>query len=181
MGLIVAGVLGWFLFHTYREKNRFMFGSVVLVALAWFVITFLVSPTRTLMWQILSGALGELVFAGFILVAFHFPGPDRLRWDFWRWVAAIPAAICFTHALMLWYGASSDVSQIPWGSAIGSESDGDMNRLVAQFGWTAPELARFYLNVGYLAVTALTVAYAYAVHRFIHRKRGQSPFSRFRR
>ncbi|MGB5374841.1 MAG: zf-TFIIB domain-containing protein [Polyangiales bacterium] len=181
MGLIVAGVLGWLLFHTYREKNRFMFGSVSVVTFAWFVITFLVSPTRTLMWQILSGALGELVFAGFILIAFHFPGPDRFRWDFWRWVALIPAAVCFTHALMLWHGASTDVSQIPWGSALGSESDGDMNRLVAQFGWKAPELAGFYLNVGYFGVTALAAAYAYSAYRLVQRKRGQSPFSLFRR
>ena len=132
------------------------------------------------MWQILSGALGELVFAGFILIAFHFPGPDRFRWDFWRWVAVIPAAVCFTHALMLWHGASTDVAQIPWGSAVGSESDGDMNRLVAQFGWTAPELARFYLNVGYLGVTALAAAYAYAGYRLLQRKRGLSPFSLFK-
>jgi Zn-finger nucleic acid-binding protein len=181
MGLIVASVLGWLLFHTYREKNWFMFSSVSVVGFAWFVITFLISPTRTLMWQILSGALGELVFAGFILIAFHFPGPDRFRWDFWRWVAVIPAAVCFTQALTLWYGASSDVSKIPWGSAIGSESDGDMNRLVAQFGWTANELAGFYLNVGYLGVTALAVAYFYAAYRLVQRKRGLSPFSVFRR
>ena len=174
MGLIVASVLGWFLYHTYREKNWFMFGSVSVVTFAWFVITFLVSPTRTLMWQILSGALGELVFAGFILVAFHFPGPDRLRWDFWRWVAVIPAAVCFMHALTLWHGASTDVSKIPWGSAVGSESDGDMNRLVAQFGWTPPELAGFYANVGYLGITALAVAYAYAVYRLVRGRRGMS-------
>lgn len=171
MGLIVASVLGWLLFHTYSEKNRFMFGSVSVVALAWLVITFLISPRTTLMWQILSGALGELVFAGFILIAFHFPGPDRLRWDFWRWVALVPAAVCFTHALTLWHGAASDVSKVPWGSAIGEENDGDMNRLVGQFGWNANELADFYLNVGYLAVTALVAAYAYAVYRLIRRKR----------
>jgi hypothetical protein len=27
MGLLVASVLGWLLFHTYREKNRFMLGN----------------------------------------------------------------------------------------------------------------------------------------------------------
>ncbi len=171
MGLIVAGVLGWLLFHTYREKNRFMLGSVSVVTLAWIVITFLISARTTLMWQILSGALGELLFAGFILIAFHFPGPDRLRWDFWRWVALIPAAVCFTHAVTLWRSAVADLSKMPWGSAIGSESDGDMNRLVGQFGWTAIELAEFYRNVGYLAVTVLVAAYAYAVYRLIRRKR----------
>jgi len=171
MGLVVASVLGWFLFHTYREKNRFMFGTAVGITLAWAVITCLVSPSTTLMWQILSGALGEIVLGAFILIAFHFPGPDRLRWDFWRWVALIPAALCFTHALRLWRSATGDTSKIPWGSAIGSESDGDMNRLVRHFGWNANELAAFYLNVAYLGVAVLVAAYAFAVYRLIRKKR----------
>ena len=176
MGLLVAGLLGWLMFHTYREKNWFMLGSASLILLAWAVITFLVPPWRTLMWQILSGALGEIVFGAFLLIAFHFPLPDRFRWDFWRWIALIPAALCFTQVLLLWRAASADVSQMPWGSAIGSESDGDMNRLVREFGWNAPELAGFYLNVAYLALAALAAAYAYAAYRLLKRKRGQSPF-----
>jgi len=175
MGLLVATVLGWLIFHTYREKNWFMLSSVSAVLLAWAVITFVVPPRQTLMWQILSGALGEIVFGGFLLVAFHFPLPDRLRWDFWRWIALVPAALCFTQALMLWRTVSADVSQMPWGSAIGSESDGDMNRLVQQFHWSANDLADLYLNAAYVLVTALAIGYGYAVWRFM-RKRGQSPF-----
>jgi hypothetical protein len=178
MGLVVAVVLGWLLFHTYREKNWFMLGSTAVVSLAWAVITFLIPPSRTLMWQILAGALGELVFGAFLLVAFHFALPDRLRWDFWRWIALIPAALCFTQATMLWRTVSADVSQMPWGSAIGSDSDGDMNRLVQQFHWNANDLADFYLNIAYLGLTALAIAYTYAAYRFLQRKRGQSPFSK---
>jgi hypothetical protein len=178
MGLVVAVVLGWLLFHTYREKNWFMLGSTAVVSLAWAVITFLIPPSRTLMWQILAGALGELVFGAFLLVGFHFALPDRLRWDFWRWIALIPAALCFTQATMLWRTVSADVSQMPWGSAIGSDSDGDMNRLVQQFQWNANDLADFYLNIAYLGLTALAVAYTYAAYRFLQRKRGQTPFSK---
>ena len=178
MGVIVASVLGWLLFHTYREKNWFMLGSASVVTLAWAVMTFLIPPVQTLMWQVLSGALGELVFGSFILVAFHFALPDRLRWDFWRWIILIPAGLCFTQAVMLWRTVSSDVSQMPWGSAIGSESDGDMNRLVQQHGWSANELADFYLSVAYLGLTALVIAYSYAAYRFIQRRRGQALFAK---
>jgi Zn-finger nucleic acid-binding protein len=166
MGLLVASVLGWLIFHTYREKNWFMLGCASAVLLAWAVITFVIPPRQTSMWQILSGVLGEIVFGGFLLIAFHFPLPDRLRWDFWRWVALIPAALCFTHALLLWRTVSADVSQMPWGSAIGSESDGDMNRLVQQFGWSANDLADLYLTTAYFALAALAAAYAYALYRF---------------
>lgn len=178
MGGIVASVLGWLLFHTYREKNWFMFASASVVTLAWAVATFIIDPRRTLMWQILSGALGEVVFGSFLLVAFHFALPDRLRWDFWRWIALVPAALCFTQATMLWRTVASDVSQMPWGSAIGAESDGDMNRLVQQFHWNANDLAAVYLNAAYLGLTALAITYAYSTYRFLQRKRGQTPFSK---
>ena len=174
MGFVVASILGWLLFHTYREKNWFMLASTSVVLLAWAVITFLIPPSRTLMWQILSGALGEIVFGAFLLIAFHFPLPDRMRWDFWRWMALIPAALCFTQALVLWRAASTDLAKMPWGSAIGAESDGDMNRLVRHHGWTAPDLAGFYLNVAYLGLTALAIAYTYAAYRQL-RKKGDSP------
>jgi len=171
MGFVVFGVLGWLIFHTYRENNRFMLVSSSLMMLVWFVVTFLISARTTLMWQILSGALGEIFFGAFILIAFHFPLPDRLRWDFWRWVVTIPAAICFTQAFQLWRRAASDISQLPWGSALGEASDGDMNRLVASFGWTAPELAEFYLHASYVGAAVLAGAYLYAIYRLVQRRR----------
>ena len=175
MGLLVVGLLGWLMFHTYREQNWFMLVTASVALAAWAVATFLIRPGTTLMWQILAGALGELVFGAFVLIAFHFPLPDRLRWDFWRWVSLIPAALCFAQAIVLWRRVSADVSQMPWGSAIGSESDGDMNRLVQQFGWSANDIADFYVNAAYLAMAALGVAYVCATYRVLRTKRGRIP------
>jgi hypothetical protein len=164
-GIVVAGLLGWLGYHSWREQSRFgmLLASALLViqvGMSWLV------PTRfTLMLQLLGGALGELVLGALLLVAFHFPLPDRLRWDFWRWPALIPGAVCFAHALLLWIHATSDPSVIPWGAAIGDESDGDMNRLVRDFGWSAAELASFYLKAGMLSALGLVAAYALAWHR----------------
>ena len=165
MGVIVVGVLGWLMFHTRREKNHFMLGVAAALLATWAIATFLISPTTTLMWQILAGALGEIVFGAFLLVAFHFPLPDRFRWDFWRWAALVPAGLCFVQAVRLWRTVSADVSQMPWGSAIGADSDGDMNRLVQQFSWSANDLADFYLAVAYACLLVLFVTYGYAAYR----------------
>jgi Zn-finger nucleic acid-binding protein len=165
MGGLVVGVLGWLMFHMQREKNYFMFSIAAVILSSWAITTFLVSPRTTLMWQILAGALGEILFGAFLLVAFHFPLPDRFRWDFWRWAALVPAGLCFVHAMRLWRTVAADVSQMPWGSAIGADSDGDMNRLVQQFGWSANDLADFYLAVAYACLVALFVTYAYAAYR----------------
>lgn len=167
MGLLVAAVLGWLMAHAHREESWFMLGAAGVVLLTWAVMTFAVSPSRTLMWQILAGGLGEIVLTAFLLVAFFFPLPDRFRWDFWRWPALLPAALALTHATLLWRTVASDVSQMPWGSAIGSESDGDMNRLVQQFGWSANDLADVYLGTAYVSLGVLAVALAYATLRFV--------------
>ena len=107
-------------------------------------------------------------------VAFHFPLPDRLRWDFWRWVAIVPAALCLVHAVLLWRTVAADVSQMPWGSAIGDDSDGDMNRLVQQFSWSANELAEVYLTTAYLGLAAIALTYGYAVYRQLRRRNTSS-------
>lgn len=172
MGSLMVGVLSWLMFHTWREGNRFMFGVAITVLATWALMTFAIPANQTLEWQILSGALGEIVFGSFLLVAFHFPLPDRFRWDFWRWVALLPASLCFVHALLLWRTVSADVSQMPWGSAIGSESDGDMNRLVQQFAWSANDLADLYSSIAQACLVVLAAAYAYAAYRM---RRGRTP------
>lgn len=176
MGLVVASALGWLGYRAYQEDNRFAMGVAATLLFIQAIFTLALPTDLTLMWQILSGAMAELLFGAFLLVAFHFPLPDRLRWDFWRWVAIIPGALCFTQAMLLWRRASNDLNHMPWGAALGAESDGDMNRLVGQFGWSAQELADFYLRTGYVCVIALVAAYVYAVVRH-YRANGSLPLS----
>lgn len=175
-GLALAGVLGWFGFHSWREGRRF--GVVVAGALlaAQLGLSCFVSARTSLMCQILGGGLGEIVLGGLVLVAFHFPLPARLRWDFWRWPALLPGGVCFGHAALTWIAAARDTRRIPWGSAIGDESDGDMNRLVHGFGWSATELARFYL--GGVCVGALLIAAAYVLALGRWRAQGMARISR---
>jgi hypothetical protein len=169
-GLVVAAGLAWFGHHSWREESRFGVALAGALLLAQVGISWLVPARFTLMLQILGGALGELVLGALLLAAFHFPLPDRLRWDFWRWPALLPGAVCFGQALLVWIRASGDPSSIPWGAAIGDESDGDMNRLVRDFGWSAAELASFYLKAGVFSGLGLVVAYALAWRRHLQRR-----------
>lgn len=170
-GLFVASLLIWFGVHSWRERSHFGVGLAGTLLLLQLTISWLIPARHTLMLQILSGVLGEILLSGLLLVAFHFPLPDRLRWDFWRWPALIPAALCFVQALLLWSRALDDPSQMPWGSAVGSASDGDMNRLVARFGWTARGLAKFYLISAWAMLLAIAGSYAIAVRRYRRARR----------
>jgi hypothetical protein len=64
-----------------------------------------------------------------------------------------------------------DPSAIPWGAALGDEADGDMNRLVRDFGWSTAELVSFYLKAGVLSALGLAAAYALAWRRLRHVRR----------
>jgi Zn-finger nucleic acid-binding protein len=165
-GLALAALLGWFGVHSWREERRFgvVLASVLLAAQLG--LSCFVSARSSLMLQILGGGLGELVLGALLLVGFHFPLPGRLRWDFWRWPALVPGGLCFGHATLTWIAAASDARRIPWGSAIGDESDGDMNRLVNGFGWRAAELARFYLAAACVCALAIAAAYVLAHGRW---------------
>jgi len=164
-GLCLAALIGWFGFRSLCEGRRF--GVVVALSLlvTQLALSCGVSSRVSGMCQILGGALGEIVLGALVLIAFHFPLPDRLRWDFWRWPALLPGAVCFGHAVLTWVAAAHDARRIPWGSAIGDESDGDMNRLVRDFGWSAAELGRFYLAAVCLSALVLAAAYALAFQR----------------
>jgi len=164
-GLLVALVITAFGVRSWLEQRRFGVALSLLLLVLQVGLSWLVPARFTLMLQILGGALGEIALGAFVLVAFHFPLPDRLRWDFWRWPALAPGSICLANALLLWSRAVRDPRQMPWGAAVGDESDGDMNRLVNVFGWRARELASFYLKAAILSVVVLVIAQAWAWYR----------------
>lgn len=170
-GLLVASLLSWFGVHSWRERRLFGVGVAATLLASQLLVSWILPTRSSEMIQILAGAWGEIVLGALILAAFHFPLPDRLRWDFWRWPLLLPAALCFVQAALTWLQAIDDVSHMPWGSAIGSASDGDMNRLVRDFGWSARGLARFYLNSVWIACGAITAAHVQAWRRYRHAQR----------
>jgi len=164
-GVLVAAVIAAFGVRCWLERRNFGVALALVLLALQLGMSWLVPPRFTLMLQIMGGALGEIVLGSLVLVAFHFPLPDRLRWDFWRWPALVPSSICLAHALVLWLRAVRDTRHIPWGSAMGAESDGDMNRLVNVFGWRGKELAAFFLSAALLSVAALAAAQVWAWYR----------------
>lgn len=167
VGLLVATILLYAMWHGWRERRWFVvvIGGVLLLTQAW--LTFFVPGLRLAIWQALAGQLGEIALSAFVVVAFYFRLPDRVRWDFWRWPALIPAAICLLRARHVWARASKNLADIPWGAAIGADDDGDMNRLVREYGWDAPELASFYGTATYVALGVVAVVYIYFAVRYV--------------
>lgn len=146
VALLLIGLFVW----SARGRHYF----VALVAAAAFVfqlsMTLVVAGENSLMWAVFGGIAGEFVLSALAMTAFYYPAPDRWRWDFWRFVVLIPAAICFVNSLMLWRRLQAGVEKIQLTSLFGTPGDGssDLERLIA-YGWTGPGLADVYVSLGF--------------------------------
>ncbi len=112
--LLMAGLL-----LGLRERRRYLValsGAGLVLQLG---LTLLVpGPTaaRMITW---SGCAGELVWPTLLLVSFHYRLPDRIRWDFWRYVALLFGACAFVHAMARWQGGGGRSRHPPGGHRAG--------------------------------------------------------------
>jgi hypothetical protein len=144
----------------YEAGKRRLWGLVGFagaLALIQVLLTFALNPAQSTQWWIFAGQGGAIVLPTLVMLAFY--QPIGWRWDFWRYPAAVLAAIGFVHAMFVWIGVARGTAIMPHGSAVGQESEGDMERLVRTYGWTKESLARTYLFVGLACLAALFVAY----------------------
>jgi hypothetical protein len=100
-------------------------------------------------WLVAGGAVGEALLPALVLVGFHAPLPERVRWDFWRWILALFAIVALAsvaqHDLAIAHGAAP----LPMGSFVsGRQGDGDLERLVNEYGWGEASLRPFFGALG---------------------------------
>lgn len=133
-------------------------------------------------FAILAGQGGELVLGAFLLIIFFQPMPQLFRWRVNRYLFLVIGAGALSSALHRWLQASRDASQLPLGAFIdfnrifgeGSESSGDMDRLIREFGWTADELVSLFMWMSLGTVVVLLGVYLSMLYRHV------SQLTRFR-
>jgi hypothetical protein len=143
-GCCVVFLLGLLLVYALREKRPFGVLIGVLSCAAFVELTFLSSVDRSRELILLAGLAGELLLSSLAMVAFYFPLPDRLRWDFFRFVLLLPASGCWLAALRLWFGVWRGTRALPMGSILGTDGSGDLDRLMAEYGHDARSIAAGY-------------------------------------
>lgn len=162
-GLCVLFLLGLLFVKSDREGKWFgvlLSGSLIV---AWVMLTFVVANERSEMWIIAGGVAGEFVLSGLAMLAFSFPMPDRLRWDFFRLLVLPLATFAWVSSARLWIGVARGTQPLPLGSFLGSAGDlsGDLDRLMHDYGWTADGLTR-----GYVWLCALSGLVVLSGHAF---------------
>ena len=170
--LIVALFLGAALLSGLSGKHRylvFLGGGGLLLQ---FVLTVIVPRRLTFEWLTFGGCAGEIVWSTLLLVSFYHRLPDRIRWDFWRYLALLIGAFGLVHAMAMWMGVSHDLSTMPMGTALGGQSDGDgdMNRLLGVYRWTPRGVVNAYLRLGYACLAVVAGHYAFFLWRAVKKE-----------
>jgi hypothetical protein len=155
-GLLVAyGVVAW------RERRHFAVATAIALLTLQVCLSWLVTDSVSEMWITFGGIGGELLISTFLVVAFYYRAPDRLRWDFWRFVLLLPAACAFTLQALLWERAATNTAHIPMGSALSATRDGsgDLEKLVQVYGWSIEQIVHAYRLLAFVCLTAITLHY----------------------
>jgi hypothetical protein len=165
--LFLLGLLFW---TGYKEKKRWAMGCAIVLSLLQFYMTWIMSRDAFFMWFSFGGIGGEFYLSALMMVSFYFPLPERLRWDFWRYIVLLVAANGFWHNVWLWGKIRKGAAEIPWGSIFGGSGDsgGDMNQLNEVYGWSITQIIGTYNRLGHLCLLILIGTYAFVLVRQNH-------------
>jgi hypothetical protein len=168
-GSCVVFLLGLLLVYAVRERRPFgvLLGGFLSAAFVALALVLSVDASRELI--LLGGLSGELVLTSLSMVAFYFRLPDRLRWDFFRFLLLLPASGCWLAALRLWFGVWRGTRALPMGSIIGTDGSGDLDRLIAEYGHDERSIAAGYGELSLWTVGLVLLVYtAFALRAWWH-------------
>lgn len=177
-GACVLFLLGLFLHRSLREKRPFAALLALLLLVAFGVLSLLMSADASRMLFLLGGIAGEFVLSALVLVSFYVPLPDRMRWDFFRFVVLGPAMACWVAAIELWFGVWRGTANLPMGSIVGGEGAGDLDRLIAEYGFDRRSLTALYGELALWTMGLVLLVYGVFALRAALRLRPRRRFAR---
>jgi hypothetical protein len=156
---LTFGGLGWIWKWSWSAENN---KGLLLSTLGLMISSYLLlgaSGNENVGWIVYGGCAGEIVISTLVIVAFYWEGPERLRWDFWRWPVLLSGAVLLVHSLIFWSAAQRAPDQTMMGENLTTSRDGDQDwvKLVRGHGWTSQGIADnyFHLALGGLGVVAI--------------------------
>jgi hypothetical protein len=175
VALCMLFLIGAFGYRADREGSRFGVGLAFVLAGAWLWLSRGISAERSLMWVIAGGCAGELWISALVMLGFYFPLPDRLRWDFFRFLALPPAAAVWLAAARLWRRVARGTALLPRGSILGAgDANGDMDRLLDHYDFTPAGLARLYFGLAVCSGLLCLGVYAWFALRAVRKLREEA-------
>lgn len=158
--LLLFGILFW---SGWKELKLWpMITAVALAGLQFYMTWRMPEHEQEFWWSAFGGVGGEFYLSALAMAFFYVQMPEGFRWGMCRYIFFIIGASAFLHIVVYWNDVYHGVQDIPMGSMINGEDDsnGDMNKLMDDFGWTATQIKHNYQYLGYACWIGLGVVYA---------------------
>ncbi len=145
-----------------RERQAWPIILAPLLAALQFYMTWKMPEHRKEFWMVAGGVGGEFVLGTLLMLAFWVRLPDKFRWGIYRYLFFLIGAASFLSIWLRWQDIHVGKEEIPFGSMINGEDDqgGDMNRLMADYGWKKFDIRRRYFLLGQWCWVALGAMWA---------------------
>jgi hypothetical protein len=161
---VYFGVLALLLlFFLAGLKERKLWPMLVAVPLAGlqFHMTWLMPEHRKEFWMIFGGIGGEFGLGTLLMMSFWVQLPEKFKWHYARYFFFLLGATAFVAIWWRWRDIYRGLEEIPFGSMINGEDDanGDMNRLMNEYGWRKFDIRRTYYLLGNWCWIALGVTW----------------------
>ncbi len=147
---ILAGSLSYWANKGRQEGLKAFTYFFCGVLILQFAMTFVLPDATVSMLFVLGGILGQFLLPLFLAVAFFYELPKFWNWKLFRFAALFVAIYCLEMNAHYWRDIVSGKAQMPMGSLVGGagDSNGDINRLINEFGWTSVSLTHFFTLLG---------------------------------
>jgi hypothetical protein len=150
-------------FVAFRRRAWTLVAVLGALAALQSMLSLFLNPAQATKWVIFAGLAGELVLPTLFIAAFYQRLPAR--WDFWRYPVLVASSVTLVRGLFLWTRVALGTRPMPHGSIVGSDSEGDVERLVGFYHWGESSLAQTYVVLAWSCLGVLAAVYAMGLVR----------------
>lgn len=163
----LAAGFGWLIYAGIRAHTPFAFFLGAIALLVQYRMTWAMPLEKSIMIGVWGGCGGELILSTILILAYFFKLPPQLHWEYLRFPGLVAGTYTFSRSYQLWDSASRDYSKIPMGTFMNGQGDanGDMQRLLTDYGWDPIHLVSSYQNWAKAGLIAIVATYVYCSFR----------------
>ncbi len=164
--LLALSLFFWSYKGRQEQLKGFTFFFYALLGLQAFM-TFGLSNASATEYVVMGGVLGQFLIPLVLGMAYFYALPKFWNWSFMRYAFLFVALYCLEHNSEYWGEIVKGKLPFPYGSIVGGigDTNGDMNRLIDEFGWAEGSLRRLFNMVGLLCRTTIWCHFLYLLYQ----------------
>ena len=170
ISMIIVGAAIYLLYRFARKNNSAFFKFLSGLFAALLILFSLILSSKTCEMVMLYGGLGGEIYLSLLMILIACQElPRYSSWSVKRLIFLGWGSLIFSGTILKWFKIRSGHEKLPMGGAIdpdawfGGESNGDLDRLIREFGWTEDFVVKVYSITCVSCIMILVLYYTWMV------------------